>query len=135
MWVWFLQSLSAYLSHRFSVQKELHGVGPATWRSLGAFAVYTRLAGNLLAIANTLWIVTLSFLQFTNVYNNCWCASAEFQNGPYSFVVVIATQAMIYAKASTPWITGTFIAIASSIFCVLFFTLSMGNDLFRMDAQ
>jgi hypothetical protein len=127
--------ISAELSRRWAVRKELHPDETAapTWLSLGAFAVYTRLLGNLLAITNTLWVLTFSFLQFTNVYNNCWCASAEFQNGPNGFVVVLATQVQIYAKASTPWIAGTFMGIACTIFCGLFYTLAKGDDLFRID--
>jgi hypothetical protein len=135
MVVWFFQSLSAYLSHRWSVQRERWQVQGSSWYSLGAWAVYTRLIGNTIAIANTLWIVIFSFLQFTNLYNNCWCASSQFQKGLDGFVLVLATPAQIYSKASAPWIGGTFMAITCDIICVLFFTLGKGDNLYQGDAQ
>jgi len=135
MSVWALQSFSAYLSHLWCVQKERYGKQRCTWCSLGAFAVYFRLLGNVIAIANTLWIVIFSFLQFSNLYNNCWCASSQFQKGLGGFVVVLATPAQIYSKAQAPWIGGTFMAIVCDVLCVLFFTLGKGDDQYEEDAQ
>jgi hypothetical protein len=133
--VWSFLVLSARLSHLWRVQQEQLGVKPATLFSIGALAVLTRLIGNTLAILNALWVITFSILQFTNVYNNCWCASSALQWGANHYILLFPQPSQIYAIASPFWIAGTFIGIASAAICVIFFMLAKGDDLFRMDAQ
>jgi hypothetical protein len=133
--VWLLQMLSAALSHCWSVRQELHGTSPPTWLSLGAFAVYTRLAGNTLAVFNAVWVVTFSIFQLTSLYGNCWCASPALQHGSKNWAVLFATPAQIFTASSEAWITGMFIAIICACYCGVFLPLAKRDDHFRMDEK
>jgi hypothetical protein len=133
--IWSLLVLSAWLSHIWSVRREKSGLKPATWFSIGSFAVLTRLAGNGLAVFNALWVIAFSTLQFTNLYNNCWCASSALQWRVGGWVPLFATSAQLFAVASQYWIAGTFMGVVCAGFCAVFFMLAKGDDLFQMDAQ
>lgn len=127
--VWSLQVLSASLSHGWSKRRESKGVKSPTRLTLGTLAVYTRLIGNALAVLNAVWVITFSTLQFTNLYNNCWCAASALQRGtgPGSWIAILATPAEFFAAAKGSWIVGTFLAIFCSAFCMFFFMLAKGS--------
>jgi hypothetical protein len=123
--VWFLQVLSAALSHKWAKRRELRpqDTRPSTCFSIGAFAVYTRLAGNALAFLNAGFLATFSILQFTNLYDNCWCSASAFQQGINSYVLIYAIPGQIFAASKTWYIVGTFMAIACVAICLgLFIT-------------
>ncbi|KAF8866331.1 hypothetical protein BDZ45DRAFT_578983, partial [Acephala macrosclerotiorum] len=43
---------------------------------LGPLPVVLRLFGKFLAFINTIWVILTSILQFTNLYDNCWCSAS-----------------------------------------------------------
>lgn len=133
--VWALQVLSASLSHHWSEHRETHPERRQTagWLSLGAFAVYFRLAANTLAILNAIWVITFSTLQFTNLYNNCACNSSFTKD--WVVISSIAIPGRIYEVASVYWIAGTATAIASAFLSTVFLYMARGEELFMMDAQ
>lgn len=135
--VWLLQVLSANLSHAWAIRRESRpqDTRSPTWGSLGAWAVYTRLIANALAILNAGWLVTLSVLTFTNLYNNCWCASAAFECGTKTWIPTLMTPGMISAVSHGYWVSGTFLAISCTAITLFFFMIAKGDDLFRGDAQ
>lgn len=105
----------------------------AGWLSLGATAIYLRLAANTLAIVNAIWVVTFYTLQLTNLYNNCACNSS-FTKG-WVVISSIAIPGRMYEVASVYWIAGTATAIASGGLSAVFLYMARGEDLFRVDAQ
>jgi hypothetical protein len=121
---WSLLVLSAWLSHIWSVRREHSVVKPVTRFSIGSFAGLTRLVGNGLAVFKALWVIAFSTLQFTNLYNNCWCASLALQWGIGGWVPLFATPAQYFAVASQYWIVGTFMGVVCSGFCAVFFMLA-----------
>ena len=135
--VWLLQVISSNLSHSWAMKRELRpqDTRSPTWGSTGAWAVYTRLIANVLAILNAIWLVTLSTLTFTNLYNNCWCASAAFQWGSNTWIPILMTPAMVSAYSHGSWVAGTFLAITCIAATLSFFMIAKGDDLFRGDAQ
>ena len=132
--VWSLLVLSASLSQFWSVRNENSRAQSGILVWIGALAVLTRLAGNTLAVINALFVLSFSFLQLTNVYNNCWCNSSALQWGPNHWVLLWATPADYFALSSPYWIGGTFMSIACAAFCTAFFMLAKGDDLFNMTA-
>lgn len=105
----------------------------AGWLSLGAIAVYVRLAANTLAILNAIWVITFSTLQLTNLYNNCACNSS-FTKG-WVVISLIAIPGSMYEEARVYWIAGTATAIVSASLFAVFLYIARGEDLYRMDAQ
>ena len=122
--------LSASLSREWSKRRKPK-YGKASGRHIfGASAVCTRLIGNALAVLNAIWVITFSTLQFTNLYQNCWCASSALQRGtgPGSWVAILASPADYFAAAHTSWISGTFLAMFCSAFCLFFFVWAKGTS-------
>jgi hypothetical protein len=135
--VWFLLSLSAWLSHLRAIMQNppRSQRPPTTCFSIERLAVLTRLLENMLAILNGTWVVILSFLQFTNVYNNCWCSASAFQWGTNSWVLLFATLSELFVVVSQAWAAGTFLGLFCALVCGGFFVFAKGDDLFRMEPQ
>src|SRR3954447_9487012 len=71
---WLLLVLSSWLS-----QSQCCSASPPT--SHLNLAVITRRLGKLLAIISALWVIVFSGLQFSNVFNSCWCNSCAVTRG------------------------------------------------------
>jgi len=89
---WLFLLISMLLSHeimlRYQKEHQIHptidfrrGAKPnsatyvRTWTHsfLCGLAVVLRLLGKMIAIANTLWLIASSLMEFVGAYNNCWC--------------------------------------------------------------
>lgn len=116
---WSLLVTSAWLSHFWAKQKESLGPRRPAAFSAASLAVITRVAGNALGICNAFWVLVFSVLQFTNLYNNCWCASSAMQWGPKSWVLLFASPADIFAFSQTYWAAGTFLGLVIAFFCTV----------------
>jgi hypothetical protein len=133
--VWLLQVLSASLSHTWAKRYEAKRNTTPNWGSVRAWAVYTRTIANALAVLNALWLVTFTMLSFTNLYNNCWCASSAFQWGRNTWVPTLMTPDMIWAFSHTYWVSGTLVSIACTAITLSFFTIAKEGYLFRNDSR
>lgn len=74
--IWILLVLAAWLSDRWSVHEateRAYGQQPPRERLLGNLAVFLRIVGKTLAVANTLWIIIHCFFEFTAFYTRCYC--------------------------------------------------------------
>lgn len=125
--------ISASLSHSWQAEQEAGGQP----NQLGAFiAVALRYSGSCAAILNALWIVVMSTLQLTNLYNNCWCQASAAQNGIVnSWVAVLMSNSQMVTIASRYWIAGLFLSIASSILVFFYVAIGKGDDIFNGDAE
>jgi hypothetical protein len=114
---WSLLTTSAWLSHLWAQKKESSGPQRLAVFSIASLAVITRLAGNALGVCNAFWVIVFSVLQFTNLYNNCWCAASAMQWGSGSWVILFASPADIFAFSETYWATGTFLGLFVAFLC------------------
>jgi hypothetical protein len=127
--------ISAWFSHSWKAQQEANGrlrdivYGP--W-----FCIGLRLIGSCIAILNALWIVVMSILQLTNLYNNCWCQASAFQNGTVnSWVAVLMTNSQVVTFASKYWIAGLFLSICSSFLIFPYIVIGKGDDIYNGNAE
>ena len=101
---------------------------------LGAIAVTFRLAGTLLAAANALFLIATSALQFTGLYDTCWCDACIPSNGyDTPWVILFATDEQISAVASSSWGSGTAISIVAMIVVTVFMIWSGGDEIWNGD--
>jgi hypothetical protein len=133
---WVCLMLSAYLSHSWSSAMENnHSILKARLpRFSGPMAVLFRLAGKSLAVFNTWYLVIHNILQFTRLFNNCWCESVVLQWGvERGFVSLFLGTPGVAAVSAMAWKTGVFLAISISFICTLFIFFSTGDELFQND--
>ena len=135
---WFILIASAPLSHLHSMYSEQAALlTQAQYKRtypLGAAAVLTRLMGTALATANALFLIATSALQFTGLYDTCWCNACIPSNGyAHSFVILFATDEQISAVASSAWGAGTAISIVSMIAVTIFLMWSRGDEIWKGD--
>lgn len=76
---------------------------------------------------------SFSTLPQTNLYNNCECSSSFTKS--WAVNSEIAPNGNVSEVASGYWIGGTSTAIACSFLSTIFFVMTKGDDLFKMDAQ
>lgn len=98
---------------------------------MALLTVITRLLGQVLALSNVLWLLLISLLQFTNLYNNCWCASCALALKEKALVILWATDEQIAAIARRDW---TFALAMSAVTVLLvggFFIVMSGEEMFQ----
>lgn len=131
---WFLLVFSAYLSHLHNINLESPSPYHTPFRAPAA--ILTRLAGKSLACLNTCFLFVTSVLQFTNLYNNCWCSAAVAGLGrEKGWVILFATDAQIAAAAKTPWIVGICLGIFVGLGTLVWILGERGDDIFRKNRQ
>jgi len=132
--VWILLTTSAYLSHLCALGEEREH--PQTRPIVASIAVITRLSGKSLAFLNACGIIVTSMLQFTNLYNNCWCSGAVLGRGvKAALVILFATDAQIASASTAFWIAGVFLSLAVAFIGMFFFWVSKGSEIFRENTQ
>ena len=98
-------------------------------RLLGPLAVVTRAAGKSAALLNAFWVLIASTLQFTKLFNNCWCESDVLGLGPsFGWVVIFATDEQIADSARVAWGTGIALSLTIVGVLTLFVIFGTGND-------
>jgi hypothetical protein len=126
--VWFLQVLSAHLSHTWAKRCEsgLRHTRSLIWISLGALAVYTRLIANTLAILNSLFLVTISTMTITNIAETSWCFSAPSLLASLTWVPTQAIAGLLPALSWGYWVLKIFWGLT---FVFYFFKISLEKKL------
>ena len=131
---WLMLVLSASLSNRWSFQME-RGRNPTRY-ILGSIAVITRLIGKCLAAANALFLVTTSAIQFTSLYDTCFCDACIFSLGRKAgWVILFASDAQIAAASKGAWIGGVSLSILSAAITTFCFLTSRGDEIFKRNMQ
>ncbi|KAG2045202.1 hypothetical protein BDR03DRAFT_27880 [Suillus americanus] len=78
-----------------------------------------RRMGKLLAISNSGWVITTCILQYSDIYNTCFCDSSMISRGAAAYVTIFETPAQT-ALAKNAWIGALFLVFISvSAFFVL----------------
>jgi hypothetical protein len=75
-------------------------------------------------------------LQFTNLYNNCWCSAAVMGLGAKkAWVVLFASDAQIAAFSKNSWIAGVAMSIVVGAITLYFILGSRGDEIFNENSQ
>ncbi|ORY10952.1 hypothetical protein BCR34DRAFT_433794, partial [Clohesyomyces aquaticus] len=91
---------------------------------LCGLAVSTRLLGKTIAILNTIWLVLSSLLEYTGVYDRCYCKGNEIGLGmEHGWLVLFKTNNDLAQYATTPWAGGVAMSIIVCSVSYLFFWL------------
>jgi hypothetical protein len=97
-------------------------------RALRFCAVMTRLAGRLLAVINTIWILLSSLWELVGFYDNCWCDSTWLGQGTKGWVLLFVDLSEIAASAAAPSGGGIFVGIfVAATSCAVFWLYCRGN--------
>lgn len=131
---WLMLLMSASLSNRWSLQMEMPR--PSPHFLLGPLAVLTRLIGKSLAAANALFLITTSSVQFTGLYDTCWCDACIPSLGRQAgWVVLFASDAQIAAASKGAWIGGVSMSVLSAASITFYFLTSRGDEVFKRNEQ
>ncbi|MCJ1387087.1 hypothetical protein MMC17_010216 [Xylographa soralifera] len=90
----------------------------------------TRYLGLLLGAINAIWLLLISILQFTNVYNNCWCESCALGLGTKAWVILWATDDQIVAAAWNSWVFAVVMSCVAVLGAGFFFVAMRGEEIF-----
>ena len=132
--VWLTLVLSALLSNRWSLQMESPKHKPQN--ILGPLAVLMRLASKFLAAANALFLVATSAIQFTGLYDTCWCDACIPSLGRQAgWVILFASDAQIAAASKGAWIGGVSMSVLSAASLTFWFLTSRGDEIFKRNMQ
>jgi hypothetical protein len=73
-----------------------------------------RRMGKLLAIANAGWVITTCILQYSDIYDTCFCNSSMITRGAAAYVTVFETSAQA-TLAQRAWIGALFLVFISAL--------------------
>ncbi|KAL1303217.1 hypothetical protein AAFC00_006635 [Neodothiora populina] len=79
-----------------------------TWKhsSICAAAVLLRYTGKTVAVLNGLWLIVSTLLEYTGVYDNCWCKSDRLGKGDTGWVVLFKGASDLKQAANSSWAAG-----------------------------
>ena len=123
--------LSSYLSHLWSARLEQNPELPASslFHLVGPLAVVMRCLGKYIAVVNACWVVIISTLQFTKIFNNCWCEACVAQLGTtFGWVVIFASDAQVADVSWAAWNGGLAISLTVVLLFILFIIFGRGAE-------
>jgi hypothetical protein len=89
-----------------------------------ACAVITRLLGKTVAVSNTIWLILTSLLEYTAVYDRCYCRGNQPGLGlARGWVVLFKTENDLADYATTPWAGGVAMSVIICFGSYIFFWL------------
>jgi hypothetical protein len=132
--IWMMLLISSILAHysatdfdqkslsteeQSSTGEKSHPRKPLSARVSRVLSDCLRRMGKLLAIANAGWVITTCILQYSDVYDTCFCNSSMITRGAAAYITIIETPAQaILAKHA--WIGALFLVFTSaSAFIIL----------------
>lgn len=91
---------------------------------LCSLAVIMRLVGKTIAIGNTIWLLLTALLQYTSVYDQCYCRGNQTGLGlERGWLVLFKTEDDLGNYATSPWAGGVAMSILICFASYLFFWL------------
>lgn len=91
---------------------------------LCGLAVITRLLGKTIAIGNTMWLVLTALLEYTGVYDRCYCRGNQTGLGlSKGWLVLFKTENDLSNVATSPWAGGVAMSMLVCVLSYLFFWL------------
>lgn len=91
----------------------------------------TRLIGKILASVNAIFVVVTAIIEFTGLFDNCWCDACIPSRGRAGgWVVLFASDAQIFAASKSAWVGGVFMGIIVGGVISLWTFIARGDELF-----
>ena len=85
-------------------------------------SVFLRRAGKILASLNALWIIAIGMLQFSNMFENCYCNSSVLGLGKNAYDVILLTVNDVGSMRGA-WIGGFSLSAVTVVVFVGFVTI------------
>lgn len=119
---WALLVFSSWLS-----QSQCSSAHPRTFYLY--LAVLTRRLGKTLAVLSALWVIVFSSLQFSNIFNSCWCNSCAVTRGQgvKSYVILFAPNDVITNLAESAWVFGVLWSVITVFVALAFVGVGKGS--------
>ncbi|KDR79636.1 hypothetical protein GALMADRAFT_137430 [Galerina marginata CBS 339.88] len=87
-----ISSILAYYSTAHSTPNEGDSLRPTRSRIAGSISIFLRRLGKVVGMLNALWIVAMGIMQFSGIYDRCYCNSSVFFLGKNAYNVITLTQ-------------------------------------------
>ncbi|KAI7570457.1 hypothetical protein KC343_g2192 [Hortaea werneckii] len=138
--VWFFLLCSTLFSHAVMLRyQRIHQAAPQAdlttvrrglgLRMLCAAAVLTRVLGQFLAFADSIWLILSSLFEMTGAYSNCWCLGNHIGLGDQGWVLLFKSAPDLKVLAQPIWGGGIALSLGVCIGSYLIFVLAfMKND-------
>jgi hypothetical protein len=128
--IWAMLVMSSILSHfAFSHSDRPRSIfSSPTVRLAKVVSNLLRWGGKLLAIINALWIIAAGMLQFTSVYDNCYCNSSVLGRGAqYAYDIIMMDSGLDLSQTKAAWFGA--LALAGTTSLGFIFYMSLLTDL------
>jgi len=109
---------ASYLSDKRSWETRKQEPESARWLNIGE--VTLRICGKSLASLNAAIILLSCLLQFSGVYNNCYCGSNRISLADNAVILFLSAQAEADI-ARTSWIVGFLMAAVACLVTIVYF--------------
>ncbi|KAG1892789.1 hypothetical protein F4604DRAFT_1913486 [Suillus subluteus] len=86
-----------------------------------------RWGGKLVAIVNALGIIAAGFLQFTSVYDNCYCNSSVLGIGPQYAYTIVVVDGLDLSQTTAAWAGAVALGLSTS--GIFMFSIGLLTDL------
>ncbi|KAG2043165.1 hypothetical protein BDR03DRAFT_853190 [Suillus americanus] len=133
--VWAMLVMSSILSH-YAYSYSDRPRSPYLDRSRSPFSSITivkvvsnllRWGGKLVAIVNAIWIIAAGMLQFTSIYDNCYCNSSVLGIGLQDAYAIVVVNGLDLGQTKAAWFGA--LALAGSTCFGFIFYMSLLTDL------
>ncbi|KAG1719920.1 uncharacterized protein EDB91DRAFT_376648 [Suillus paluster] len=121
--VWAMLVMSSILSH-YSSSSSNQSRNPLSSVHLArVLSNLLRWGGKFLAIVNAIWIIAASMLQFTNIYDNCYCNSSVLGRGVRDAYFIVITDGLDLAQTKAAWFGALALTCCTSLGFIFFMSL------------
>ncbi|KAG2160055.1 uncharacterized protein EDB93DRAFT_1073334, partial [Suillus bovinus] len=127
--IWAMLVMSSVLSHYASSYSD-RPRSPFLSTTISLVKVSSNLlrwGGKLMAIVNAIWIIATGMLQFTSVYDNCYCDSSVLGRGAQRAYVIVLPDGLDFNQTKAAWFGA--LALAGSASLGFIFYMSLLTDL------
>ncbi|KAF7316924.1 hypothetical protein HMN09_00426600 [Mycena chlorophos] len=119
--VWMLLATSSVLAHYSTFTSTFNGryLHTTATRAAGILSIILRRTGKTIAALNAIWIMVACLLQFSSVWDRCYCNSSVFSLGKNAFNAIDISPADI-ALMNVPWIGSVALACGCAVLFMAF---------------
>ncbi|KAG1719922.1 uncharacterized protein EDB91DRAFT_1240482 [Suillus paluster] len=121
--VWAMLVMSSILSHYSSSCSNQPRNIFSSMHLARVLSNLLRWGGKLLAIVNAIWIIAASMLQFTNIYDNCYCNSSVLGRGVRDAYFIVITDGLDLGYTKAAWFGALALTCCTSLGFIFFMSL------------
>ncbi|KAJ6602348.1 hypothetical protein B0H10DRAFT_1823065 [Mycena sp. CBHHK59/15] len=123
--VWILFLASSILCHYVTASVRIHDI---SHHVVARIALFLRYLAKFLATCNAVWIIAAFIMQFSDLYDRCYCDSNVLSQGKRAHSVMVLTASDI-SVMKVAWIGGFLLAVVSSGLFIGFITICIDSPL------